>query len=249
MKAKNKKRNIFLITAGCVFLAALTLGITFAYLTDNKDVDNVFTIGDVYLKIEEPSYPEDESDRIMVAYSKINKNPMVTNTGTNDEFVFMKVTVPLEDVTLVDADGKKDDNGKIKQEIFKLISNSNGAETQGNISYDPNWVFICDESTDNTHSYIFAYNKVLLASNNTTADTVDRVKTEALFDEVQLKSFIEGEISENVVEKIEIEAYGIQADKLFSINDLNPDSPTEQQLKDIYNIYVRQNGGTLINET
>lgn len=244
MKAKNKKRNIFLITAGCVFLAALTIGITLAYLTDNKETDNTFTIGDVYLKIEEPNYPEDESKRIMVAYSKINKDPMVTNTGTNDEFVFMKVTVPLEDVTLVKTDGEKSDTKK--QEIFNLISNSNEAKTQENISYNPNWVFICKEITEDTHSYIFAYNKVLLASNNTTTDTVGRVKTETLFDEVQLKSFIEGEISKDVVEKIEIEAYGIQADNLFSIEGLNPDSPTESQLKEIYNIYLRQNGGTPI---
>ena len=242
MKAKNKKRNIFLITAGCVFLAALTLGNTFAYLTDNDNADNVFTIGDVYLKIEEPNYPKQESSRIMVAYSKISKDPMITNTGTNDEFVFMKVTVPLENVTLVGTDGKKDTETK-KQEIFKLISTSTGAiEYDEDFSYNPSWLFIDEDSTDDTHSYIFAYKKVLLASGNT--DTEIRTKTETLFDEVQLKSFIEGEIPENTVEKIEIEAYGIQADNLFSIDNLDPDNPTEEQLEEIYEIYVRQNGGT-----
>lgn len=241
------KLKLNIIVVACVLLAALTLGSTFAYLTDSKETDNIFTIGDVYLKIDEPNYPEQESSRIMVAYSKIRKDPMITNTGTNDEFVFMKVTVPLENVTVVSTDGQKDTEGQIKQEIFKFFSNSTESKNQGdNFSYNPKWIFIGKESTENTLSYIFAYNKVLLASNHTDTETMDRVKTETLFDEVQLKSFIEGEISANdAVEKIEIEAYGIQADKLFSISNLNPDSPTEEQLKEIYNIYVRQNGGTV----
>lgn len=243
MKPKNKKRKIFLIASGCVLLVALTVGVTFSYLTDRKTAENVFTVGDVYLRIEEPNYPEQESSRVMVAYSKISKDPIIKNTGTNDEFVFMKVTVPLEKVTLINTNGTK--GNKQKQEIFNIISkDANAQECTGNadFSYNPNWVYIEKQTTDNTTSYVFAYNKVLLASAHT--ETAGRTKTEPLFDEVQLKSILEGDIPENAVKNIKIEAYGIQSDRMYGVSDLDVESPTEQQLKDLYRIYVNQNGGT-----
>lgn len=245
MKPKNKKRKIFLIASGCVLLVALTVGVTFSYLTDRKTAENVFTVGDVYLRIEEPNYPEQESSRVMVAYSKISKDPIIKNTGINDEFVFMKVTVPLEDVTPINSDGSKGVKGV--QEIFNIISNdANAKECTDNtdFSYNPNWVYIEKQTTDNTTSYVFAYNKVLLASAHTDTETADRIKTEPLFDEVQLKSILEGDIPENAVKNIKIEAYGIQSDRMYGVPDLNVESPTEQQLKDLYRIYVNQNGGT-----
>lgn len=241
MKPKNKKRKIFLIISGCVLLTALTVGFTFSYLNDRKTADNIFTVGDVYLKIEEPSYPEQESSRIMVAYSKVSKNPIIKNTGTNDEFVFVKVTVPLENVTLINTNGTK--GNKQKQEIFNIISNDTNAEKctdNADFSYNPNWLYIGKQTTDDTaNSYVFAYKKVLLATNDETA-----ASTEPLFDEVQLKGILEGDISENAVENIKIEAYGIQSDNLYGVPDLDIENPTDEQLKEIYNIYVRQNGGT-----
>ena len=238
MKPKNKKRKIFLIASGCVLLVALTVGVTFSYLTDRKTAENVFTVGDVYLRIEEPHYPEQASSRIMVAYSKISKAPIIKNTGTNDEFVFMKVTVPLEDVTPINPAGTKGEQNI--QEIFNIISKDPNPQHCA----DNNWVYIDKQTTDNTKSYVFAYNKVLLASSHTDTETADRIKTEPLFDEVQLKSILEGDIPENAVKNIKIEAYGIQSDRMYGVPGLNVESPTEQQLKDLYRIYVNQNGGT-----
>lgn len=245
MKFKGKKRKIFLIISVCVLLSVLTIGFTFSYLSDRKTADNVFTVGDVYLRIEEPNYPEQASGRITVAYSKVSKDPIIKNTGTNDEFVFMKVTVPLENVTLINSDGTKGE--KKIQEIFNIISKDTNAQQcadNADFSYNNNWVYIEKQTTDNTNSYVFAYNKVLLASANTDTDTVNRTSTEPLFDEIQLKSILEGDISESAVENIKIEAYGIQSDRMYGVPDLNVDSPTEEQLKELYNIYVRQNGGT-----
>lgn len=243
MKPKNK-RKMFFIISGCVLLTVLAVGVTFAYLNDRKTADNVFTVGDVYLKIEEPNYPEQESSRKMVAYSKVSKDPIIKNTGTNDEFVFMKVTVPLEEVTLI-TDGTKGE--KQKQEIFNIISNDENKKTlteNPGFSYNSDWLYIESQTSGNTASYVFAYKKILLASVNTTADTINRVETEPLFDEVQLKGVLEGDILENALENIKIEAYGIQSDNMYGVPDLNVDSPTDDQLKEIYNIYVRQNGGT-----
>lgn len=245
MQPKNKKRTIFSIIAVCVLLAVFAVSVTFSYLNDRKTADNVFTVGDVYLKIEEPNYPEEESSRIMAAYSKVSKDPIIKNTGTNDEFVFMKVTVPLEEVTLI-TDGTR--GVKQKQEIFNIISNDENKNTlteNPDFTYNSNWLYIENQTSGNTASYVFAYKKVLLASANTTADTISRVETVPLFDEVQLKGILEGDIPENAFENIQIEAYGIQSDNMYGVLDLNVDAPTDEQLKEIYNIYVRQDGGTV----
>lgn len=121
-----------------------------------------------------------------------------------------------------------------KTEIFKLMSNSENQLTESNISYDSNWIFLGKNDYEDECTYIFAYKDILEKSG----------KTSTLFDKAQLKSFIEGELSENAVENIGIKAYGIQSDNLIGV-DLPSITDTRDELKtkltNIYNIYARQN--------
>lgn len=238
MQKLKSKRNI-VITVVCVLLFAIVIGITLSYFSDDDDAENIFHVGDVRLNIVEQNYPQKASDRVMYSKSIIPKDPMIINTGNNSEYVYMLVTLPCESVTLLDEDGKKLSDTPQKNEIFNLMSNSQNVYTESNIIYDDSWTFLGKTESTNANTYIFAYNKVLAKSD----------KTSTLFDKVQLKSFIEGELSENAVENIGIKAYGIQADNLIGV-ELPTDTDTRDELKEkftsIYNIYARQNEAGVI---
>lgn len=237
MQKLKSKKNI-IIAVACVLLIAIVIGITLSYFTDEKNAENIFTVGDVRLNIVEPNYPQKVSDRVMYSESVIAKDPTIINIGSNSEYVYMLVSLPKESVTMLDENGQKLSD-KQKTEIFKLISNSESPLTENNISYDNNWVLLGKNESEDECTYIFAYKDILAKSG----------KTSTLFDKVQLKSFIEGELSENAVENISIKAYGIQADNLVGV-DLPSDTDTRDELKtkltNIYNIYARQNEAGVI---
>lgn len=237
MQKLKSKRNIIIIAVVCVLLVALVIGITVSYLSDNKDAENIFSVGDVRLSLVEQNYPQKASDRVMYSNSIIPKDPMIINTGDNPEYVYMLVTLPIEKVTLLNENGQKLSDTPKDNEIFNLISNAENPLTKNNISYDNNWIFL-GKSID-TNTYIFAYNKVLEKSE----------KTSTLFDKVQLKSFIEGETGENSVKNIGIKACGIQSDNLMGV-ELPTDTDTREvlatKLTSIYNICARQNGQVVI---
>ncbi|MGN0537339.1 MAG: hypothetical protein ACI4M3_05140 [Acutalibacteraceae bacterium] len=237
MQKLKSKRNIIIIAVVCVLLVAIVIGITVSYLSDNKDAENIFSVGDVRLSLVEQNYPQKPSERVMYSNSIIPKDPMIINTGDNPEYVYMLVTLPIEKVTLLDENGQKFSDTPQDNEIFNLISNAENTLIENNISYDNNWIFL--GTYTNTNTYIFAYNKVLAKSE----------KTSTLFDKIQLKSFIEGETDENAVENIGIKACGIQSDNLMGV-DLPTDTDTLEELKtklkSIYNICARQNGQVVI---
>lgn len=238
MQKLKSKKNI-IIAVACVLLIAIAIGITLSYFTDEKDAENIFTVGDVRLNIVEPNYPQKASDRVMYSESVIAKDPTIINIGSNSEYVYMLVSLPKENVTLLDENGQKIKNTPEKTEIFKLMSNSENRLTENNISYDSNWIFLGKNDYEDECTYIFAYKDILEKSG----------KTSTLFDKVQLKSFIEGELSENAVENIGIKAYGIQSDNLIYV-DLPSITDTRDELKtkltNIYNIYARQNEAGVI---
>ena len=55
---------------------------------------------------------------------EVPKNPAVSNVGTNDVYVFVKISVPVKNVTMVGDDGTKDGSGKKNQEIFYFKQNT-----------------------------------------------------------------------------------------------------------------------------
>lgn len=239
MQKLKSKKNI-LIAVACVLLVAVVIGITLSFFSDDDNAENVFAVGDVRLSLVEQNYPQKASDRVMYSNSIIPKDPMIINTGDNPEYVYMLVTLPLENVTLLNDDGTKPDGATPQNvEIFNLISNAENPLIENNISYDDNWIFIGKSTDTDTNTYIFAYNKVLEKSE----------KTSTLFDKVQLKSFIEGETGENAVKNIGVKACGIQSDNLMGV-ELPTDTDTREvlatKLTSIYNICARQNGQVVI---
>lgn len=113
-----KKKNLIVSVVSLALVAALGMGATLAYLTDNEAVTNTFTTGNVKIDLEEPDWdPENGQD--LEPGDVIDKNPRIINTGKNSAYMMIQVEgvddmrekdfeVYFDDVNwvLVDATGK-----------------------------------------------------------------------------------------------------------------------------------------------
>lgn len=170
------------------------------------------------------------------------------------------MTIPKENITLLyeentTVEGNIKKAGEIRKEksineIFRIIAEKsedypittleNPFQTNFDTDFkyhvantDKNgWIFLKSNSTDKNDSYVFAYNKKLSPDE----------ETMTLFDKVQLKSFINGEVIGEQVISIQpyaIQAEGLNADgltdncKKYAIAD-------ENDLKIIYQVIQRK---------
>jgi len=90
----HKKRNAIMAVLAVVLVAALTIGGTLAYMTDSQSLTNVFTVGDLDVKFDEPNYPTvcDTDDR--VPGDSFPKDPTVKLTKGS---AYMRVKVEFLD--------------------------------------------------------------------------------------------------------------------------------------------------------
>ena len=186
-----KKRKI--IIAAIVLLLILLIGGVVAYFTDTETVSNTFTIGDVDITLTEPNWDTTDSNSNNVpdaAEAKtpgetVAKDPTITNVGTNDAYVFAKVT----SACTTDASPK---------EIFTYTVNSGWYLMTPSNS--------CDSST-NTVTRIYAY------GTSSAMTRVATNGTAVLFNNVTVNSAVTGDEAGLTGNKnVNVEAYAIQAD-------------------------------------
>lgn len=225
---KNNKKKIAVIIICVAVLTTVILFGTIAFFTSNDTVTNKLTIGNVRINLTETEYPGNENSSVtdMLSYSEVEKNPQIQNVGMNEAFVFLKVTVPVRDVTEVGTDGTP--GTKKMQEIFYL-KNKNDSETDFANHFNENWVELpgFETGTDGsqaTRTYVFGY-KDAVASGGT---------TESLFDKVQLKN-IKEELGANQAQSINVEACAVQSDYIDVVTDKTNLDTT--QLEDIYGLF------------
>lgn len=167
----------------------------------------------------------------MLPNQKVAKDPYVENTGTNDALVFLKVTAPKANIIVAANDGTR--GQAALQEIFSYQRGNEDEGFQDGFNTDA-FMQIAKEDSDSTVSYVFAYNNALPAGQETTA----------LFDHVQLKNVIEGQV-DATTQNIDVKAYAIQATDILdaSGDDITDGTLDEATLKSIYDVYVKQNDG------
>lgn len=224
MTKRSKKKNA-LISA--LMMLVLVLGVTAvnAYFTSTDDVTNTFTVGEVKIDLTEPSW-EEPTD--ITPNQAILKDPMVSNTGVNDAFVFLKVTVPKAEVEAADLTGRKMSEGI--HELFQLNAEEN-ADWKGDTPdsstdcYDAaNWTLIsCDTSGDDSDVYVFAYAADKNGSVECTA-LAEGDSTSALFNSVTFINATECQGLENASLDILVEAFGIQTSNLTDSDSTSPDA-------------------------
>lgn len=180
-KAKHRTLKIVMLT-GALCLASV--GGVSAYLTDFEKVTNQFTVGKVDIEVSEENWKPEDNKKIEPG-KVINKDPKITNTGINDAFVYMEVSIPMADVTAAADNGSRLE--KRMQELFSFESKKS-------------WTKLDSKKIGDNQVYVFTYNKILKPNET----------TETLFDTVKFLNIIEGQLDGQQLE-IPIRTYAIQA--------------------------------------
>ena len=177
-----KKNTVkIMILAGILCLASV--GGVSAYLTDYEKVSNEFTVGKVDIELKEPEWKPEENKKIEPS-KVIHKDPQITNTGTNDAFVYMEVSIPMANVEAAAENGER--LGKKVQELFSFEAKDS-------------WTQLSVQNAESRRTYTYAYKKILKPQET----------SEALFDTVKFLNLIEGQLDGQTFE-IPVRAYAIQ---------------------------------------
>lgn len=229
--------------ASVVMVGAMAFGGAVAYLTDNEQTTNTFTVGKVQVDLEEPSYPGNGSDKVknIVPNQEIDKNPMVENTGKNEAIVYASVSIPVKKLVVAANDGTR--QAEAMTQVFQTSTNGTDFD---DTSVNDKWVLIkteyktaggdlvtkedgSDEIPDSAVEVVrtYGYNTKLGVGET----------TDSLFDKVKLVNVIEGYV-DSTTQDIEVKTMAIQAS---NITGKDTDDLTATNLSDIYNVYVAQN--------
>lgn len=177
------KKNTVKIMALAGILCLASVGGVSAYLTDYEKVSNEFTVGNVDIELKEPEWKPEENKKIEPS-KVIHKDPQITNTGTNDAFVYMEVSIPMANVEAAAENGER--LGKKVQELFYFEAKDS-------------WMQLSVQNTESRRTYTYAYKKILKPQET----------SEALFDTVKFLNLIEGQLDGQTFE-IPVRAYAIQ---------------------------------------
>lgn len=217
---KKKSIKIVAVICGLALLSALCVFITYSYLAKNTEQRlNKFTFGKVDIELTEPQWDKlADEDKIITPSQNIPKDPQIKNTGKNDAYVFIQVSIPKKSVRLavqnVDGTESKSDYQTISLFTYE-INNT--------------WLKIDENSNDSDYNvYTYAYigdenHSAILAPNESTY--------QPLFNSVTFANIIEGDIAEGTELEIPIIAVAVQTEYL--------NEPLQADLKDkmlyIYN--------------
>lgn len=181
----NKKRSIIGMAAILGIAGILAAGGTVAYLTDFDNSVNEFTVGKVEIDLEEPGWDPEDTKKTEPS-QVISKDPKITNTGVNNAFVYLEVSVPIENVIVTDDEGNRLE--KKDRELFSFQP-------------DADWTRLEEKVVEKNKVYIFAYNNVLKKGQTTSP----------LFQTVTFANVVEGQLDTRQF-NIPVRAYAIQSD-------------------------------------
>lgn len=199
-----KKKSLALVVIAVMMVASLATALTLAYFTDTKTAENVFTVGNVKIGLTEPSWPNKDTAGANLPVKAnpgvpVLKDPTVANTGGNNAYVRVKVTVDnAADFLAIAAKYEADSNPVTSlADLTKIFA-----------GHDENkWerAAIIQPTTGNdTLTYVYNYKGTLAPGAN----------TGALFTSVTLPSYFDNQDMDKLKDgfKITVVAEAIQAD-------------------------------------
>ena len=190
-----KKNTVKIMTLAGILCLASVGGVS-AYLTDYEKVSNEFTVGKVDIELKELEWKPEENKKIEPS-KVIHKDPQITNTGTNDAFVYMEVSIPMANVEAAAENGER--LGKKVQELFSFEAKDS-------------WMQLSVQNTESRRTYTYAYKKILKPQET----------SETLFDTVKFLNLIEGQLDGQTLE-IPVRAYAIQTSYTGGSSDNLPE--------------------------
>lgn len=215
-KQENKKHampKVLAAVLAAVMVSSLGLMGISAYFTAEDTAENIFTVGNISLELQEPGW-EEANGAYVLPGQEVRKDPQIVNDGHNDEFVFLEVVIPYATIQTANEDGSW--NASSDVELFAYDWNTE------------DWVQIGEGAKDpetKTVSYVYAYAK----EGAMTALTKDST-TSALFEYVRFANVADAAQLDASSMMVEINAYGIQTTNLndgdLTIDGNNDDGKT-----------------------
>ena len=149
----NKKKALAVILS-CGLISAMVLGGSLAYLTDNEAHTNTVQVsGNIRIDLVEEHWNTtdtnsngvpDDAERT-VPNQEIPKDPKVINTGENPTYVFLRMTVPVKDVTRVTDNGTLVKKDGVSTAAISPASGNNGPKY-----HEPQELFFFKRDSDAT---------------------------------------------------------------------------------------------------
>lgn len=183
------KKYVKAAAALCLCLAIFggSAGVSGAYLWKPvNELNNVITPGSVEIELTEPGW-DAEKGKDLVPCETVGKDPIVTNTGKNDAWVFLQVDIPIRHVILVDSETKKKKEAA-DTELF-LFTPREG------------WRLISKTAESGVARCLYGYENILKPGETTTP----------LFTELTFVNILEGELDERERLAVPIQAVAIQS--------------------------------------
>ena len=84
----------WILVIALVLSMATAISGTLAYLTATDTATNTFTVGNVSIDLQEPSYTG--NNQTLLPGVEIAKDPQIKNTGSTEAWVWMEITVPTD---------------------------------------------------------------------------------------------------------------------------------------------------------
>lgn len=189
-------------------LFAASSGLTSAYLHSYPEIlQNIVTAGTLDVKLTEPSWDPTKATGL-VPGSTVPKDPAPVNTGDHDAWIFLRLSVPVKHISLVNRESRRREPAK-DVPLFSFAASDR-------------WELIGQTAEKDAVNYVYGY-KTLVKPQE---------KTSALFENVTLVNYLEGELLADDALTIPAEAVAIQ-DKVC---------PAGASLAEIYQMYLEQEG-------
>lgn len=119
-----KLKHILTICLCVALLVAVSIGGTLAYLTDRDSEVNVFVVGDVTIDLTE----DFQQGANLTPGVHIEKTPTITNTGTNDAWVWLEWAIPTA-LVKYDAAAPTTADNVIHTEFLSETADNGSAKT------------------------------------------------------------------------------------------------------------------------
>ena len=191
---KNKTKTMGLMA---LLIGTMSIGGIMAYFTDGDTATNTFTVGKISIDLQEPEWvPPTE----IVPQQEFKKDPQIKNDGLNDAFVFLKVTVPYDNVVTANEDGSKNDAKDT--ELFTYDVKEGWTELVSKQVKDSNAKTI-------THLYAYTGGQP-----STMESLAVNASTPKLFDYVRFANIVEDQQIEAATLNIVVDAFAIQTTNL-----------------------------------
>ena len=181
----NKFRKRILLLGLTAAVGCSTFGLTMAYMSDKDQATNVITVGDVTVDLTETNWKPETGVNILPR-TEVAKNPEVTNTGSVDAWVFLKVRSPKKNIITVDNKTKRK-KPAADVELFSFTPNSK-------------WELVSKTDKGSEVEYVYGYKDIVKT----------KEKTQSLFDSVTMVNYLEGSIDKKEKLTLPVEAMAVQ---------------------------------------